>query len=133
MLILEKYSQLVNKPKNRRVAVMLALLGTVTPLAGIHKFYLGQPLWGAIYLLLWSTPMPRIACAIEAVWYLVRDSGEFQDRFNGVSRYVGDSIDPKQVTEIAEALRQLDKLREDGLMSEYEFEEKRRQMLDRIT
>jgi TM2 domain-containing membrane protein YozV len=132
MLILEKYSQLVNKPKNRRVAVILALLGTVTPLAGIHKFYLGQPLWGAIYLLLWSTPMPRIACAIEAVWYLVQDSGQFQSQFNGIGGFVGDGIDPKQVTEIAEALRQLDRLREDGLMSEYEFEEKRRQLLDRI-
>jgi hypothetical protein len=33
---------------------------------------------------------------------------------------------------IADALRELDRLRQDGLMSEYEFEQKRRQLLDRI-
>ncbi len=43
-------------------------------IAGIHKFYLGQPLWGIIYLLLWQTPIPRVACAIDAVWYLIQDN-----------------------------------------------------------
>jgi hypothetical protein len=33
---------------------------------------------------------------------------------------------------IADALRQLDSLRQEGLLSEYEFEQKRRQLLDRI-
>ena len=41
-------------------------------------------------------------------------------------------VDPAQVGAIADALRQLDSLRQDGLMSEYEFEQKRRQLLDRI-
>ncbi|MGL5806476.1 MAG: TM2 domain-containing protein [Xenococcaceae cyanobacterium] len=132
MSILEKYGQLLNQPKSRRVAVILSLLGSVTPLAGIHKFYVGQPLWGVIYLLLWSTPMPRIACAIEAVWYLIQDSGQFQDRVNGIAGVNSNGIDPKQVRDLAEALRQIDRLREDGLMSEYEFEEKRRQLIDRI-
>jgi TM2 domain-containing membrane protein YozV len=132
MSILEKYGQLLNQPKSRRVAVILSLLGSITPLAGIHKFYVGQPLWGVIYLLLWSTPMPRIACAIEAVWYLIQDSGQFQDRVNGIAGVNSNGIDPKQVRDLAEALRQLDRLREDGLMSEYEFEEKRRQLIDRI-
>jgi hypothetical protein len=36
------------------------------------------------------------------------------------------------VSAIAQALRELDDLREDGLISEYEFEQKRRQLLDRI-
>lgn len=132
MSILEKYGQLLNQPKSRRVAVILSLLGSITPLAGIHKFYVGQPLWGVIYLLLWSTPMPRIACAIEAVWYLIQDSGQFQDRVNGIAGVNSNGIDPKQVRDLAEALRQIDRLREDGLMSEYEFEEKRRQLIDRI-
>jgi hypothetical protein len=37
------------------------------------------------------------------------------------------------VSAIAEALRQLDCLRQDGLISEYEFEQKRRKLLDRMT
>jgi TM2 domain-containing membrane protein YozV len=127
MTALEK---LFGQPK-RRVAIILALLGTITPLAGLHKFYLGQPLWGVIYLLLWSTPMPRIACAIDAVWYLVQESEQFQLQFQGFGKtLVG--IEPQQVNAIADALRELDRLREDGLVSEYEFEQKRRQLLDRI-
>jgi TM2 domain-containing membrane protein YozV len=130
MSVLEKF---FTQPKSRKSAVILALLGTVTPLAGLHKFYLGQPLWGVIYVLLWSTPMPRIACAIDAVLYLVQDSAQFQLQFNGLNTNINDTrIEPQKINAIADALRELDKLREDGLMSEYEFEQKRRQLLDRI-
>ena len=116
--------------KKRRVAVVLALLGTVIPIAGLHKLYLGQPLWGIIYLVLWSTPIPRIASAIDAVWYLMQDLEQFERQFNGYSEY---SLNTSpQVKAIAEAMRELDKLREDGLLTEYEFEQKRRQLLDRM-
>ncbi|AFY77380.1 putative membrane protein [Pleurocapsa sp. PCC 7327] len=128
--------KLLNQPKSRQVAVILALLATVLPIpiAGVHKFYLGQPLWGVIYLLLWSTPIPRIASAIDAVWYLVQDSEQFNCQFNNqpiASTNLG-GFAPSQIGAVAEALRELDRLREDGLVSEYEFEQKRRQLLDRI-
>lgn len=116
--------------KNRRVAVALALLGTVTPIAGLHKLYLGQPVWGIIYILLWTTPISRIAAAIDAVWYLVQDVEQFERQFNGESKYNINSS--PQVKAIAEAMRELDRLREDGLVSEYEFEQKRRQLLEHI-
>ena len=129
MSVLDKF---FSHYKNRRVAVVLALLGTVTPLAGLQKFYLGQPLWGSIYLLLWSTPIPRIACAIDAVWYLIQDVEQFEIQFNGYTNQQIRNTDTQQISAIADALRELDKLRQDGLMSEYEFEQKRRQLLDRI-
>lgn len=129
MSILDKF---FNHNKDRRVAIALALLGTVTPIAGLHKLYLGQPLWGAIYLLLWSTPIPRIAAAIDAVWYVVQDLEQFQLQFNGQSERQLNFNNTPQVKAIAEALRELDRLREEGLMTEYEFEQKRRQLLDRI-
>ena len=116
--------------KNRRVAVALALLGTVTPIAGLHKLYLGQPVWGIIYILLWTTPISRIAAAIDAVWYLVQDVEQFERQFNGESKYHLNTS--PQVKAIAEAMRELDRLREDGLVSEYEFEQKRRQLLEHI-
>lgn len=132
---------LFSQPKSRKVAVMIALLGTVIsipiPIAGIHKFYLRQPLWGIIYLLLWNTPIPRIACAVDAVIYFIQDQEEFHRRFNLNLTYDQSptsinlaGIDPSQVSALAEALRQLDQLREDGLVSEYEFEQKRRQLLE---
>lgn len=131
---MELIEKLLNQPKSRKVAVIVALLATVLPIpvAGLHKFYLGQPLWGIIYLLLWNTPIPRIASAIDAVWYLVQDSEQFNCQFNCQTSSNLGGVEPLQVGAIAEALRELDKLREDGLVSEYEFEQKRRQLLDRI-
>lgn len=133
-------TDLINLPKSRKVAIALALLGTVLslpfPMAGLHKFYLGQPLWGIIYLLLWQTPIPRIACAIDVVLYLIQDSEQFANHFNfslPATRQTL-SIEPgQQIGSVAEAMRELDRLRVDGLISEYEFEQKRRQLLDKIT
>ena len=129
MSVLDKF---FSYSKNRRVAVILALLGTVSPLAGLQKFYLGQPLWGIVYFVLWSTPIPRIACAIDAVWYLIQDVEQFELQFNGYTNQPLRNTDTQQINAIADALRELDRLRQDGLMSEYEFEQKRRQLLDRI-
>ena len=117
--------------KERRFAVALALLGTVAPVAGLHKLYLGQPVWGIIYILLWSTPIARIASAIDAVWYVVQDREQFERQFNGYSKH-NLNLNTSQVTAIAEAMRELDRLREDGLVTEYEFEQKRRQLLEQI-
>lgn len=131
---------MLSKPKTRKVASILALTGTVIPIAGLHKFYLGQPWWGALYLLLSWTPIPHVASAIEGFWYLAQDPNEFDSNFN--QAFAADEsggnganpvVDPQNVGAIAEALRHLDQLRQDGLMSEYEFEQKRRQLLDRIS
>ena len=120
------------KRKSRTIAAILAFSGTLT-VSGLHKFYLGQPLWGILYVLLSWTPIPKVACAIEGVWYLTQDEETFDRYFNlgesvmKVSTQVGN-----QVESVANALRELETLRQDGLISEYEFEKKRRQMLDQI-
>ena len=119
-----------DRSKSRKIAAVLALTGTLSPIAGWHKFYLGQPLWGVVYLLLSWTPIPRAASAIESVWYLLQNEAEFDENFNQSSPQI--LIAPNNVKAISEAMRQLDGLREDGLISEYEFEQKRRQMLDKI-
>ncbi|MBE9124918.1 MULTISPECIES: NINE protein [unclassified Coleofasciculus] len=130
---------MLSKPKSRKVAALLALSGVVMPITGFHKFYLGQPWWGVVYLLLSWTPIPTIASAIEGVWYLLQNSEQFDRNFNLNAISMASSgqpqppeVDPAQVGAIADALRQLDSLRQEGLMSEYEFEQKRRQLLDRI-
>ena len=123
---------ILTKRKSRTIAAILAFSGTLT-ISGLHKFYLGQPLWGILYVLLSWTPIPKIACAIEGVWYLTQDEETFDRYFNlgesvmKVSTQVGN-----QVESVANALRELEALRQDGLISEYEFEQKRRQMLDQI-
>ena len=118
------------KNKSRSIAAILALSGAVT-ISGLHKFYLGQPLWGLLYVLLSWTPIPKVACAIEAVWYLAQDEETFDRNFNsGKSTKSISANKASSMGALAEALRQLDALRQDGLISEYEFEQKRRQLLD---
>ncbi|AFZ30945.1 NINE protein [Gloeocapsa sp. BRSZ] len=130
---------MLGKLKSRKIAALLAFSGTVIPIAGLHKFYLGQPLWGVLYLLLSWTPIPRVASAIEGVWYLAQDEEEFDRNFNNSEGNIevfaatpNQSATPHRVSAIADALRQLDDLRQDGLISEYEFEQKRRQLLNKI-
>ncbi|MBO1048739.1 MAG: NINE protein [Dolichospermum sp. DEX182a] len=123
---------MLTKRKSRTIAAILAFSGTLK-ISGLHKFYLGQPLWGILYVLLSWTPIPKVACAIEGVWYLTQDEETFDRYFN-----LGDSVMKvstqvgNQVESVANALRELEALRQDGLISEYEFEQKRRQMLDQI-
>jgi TM2 domain-containing membrane protein YozV len=130
-------AEIMNKPKNRKVAALLAIASVVAPvhISGFHKFYVGQPVWGTVYLLLCFTPIPRIASAVEAVWYLFQDNDEFERRFalKPESEHLGTKTDPAKVGAIADAVRQIDQLRADGLISEYEFEQKRRQLLDHIS
>jgi TM2 domain-containing membrane protein YozV len=120
------------KEKNRIIAAILAFSGTIT-IPGLHKFYLGQPLWGIVYVLLSWTPIPKVASAIEWVWYLTQDQETFDRHFNlAKSQGQVTSSGSNQVESVANALRELDALRQEGLISEYEFEQKRRQMLDQI-
>jgi TM2 domain-containing membrane protein YozV len=139
---------MLSKPKDRRVAAVLAFAGAIPipvlngTISGLHKFYLGQPRWGIAYLLLGLTPIPTVASLIEGAWYLFQDGEEFEQNFNTpiaasptttkLAAPVG-KVTPIQVGNVAEALRQLDQLRQEGLLSEYEFEQKRRQLLDKIS
>ncbi len=122
-----------NQRKSRSIAAILAFSGTLT-ISGLHKFYLGQPLWGILYVLLSWTPIPKVASAIEGVWYLAQDEEAFDRNFNlGKSAVKSFKQTGEQVSSVADALRELDSLRQDGLISEYEFEQKRRQLLDEIS
>ncbi|MBW4463886.1 MAG: NINE protein [Pegethrix bostrychoides GSE-TBD4-15B] len=110
--------------KNRKIAAALAFSGILLP--GLHKFYLGQYRWGFVYLLLSGTPISRVASALEGLWYLFHDHEEFSQRWGfSVAR-------ASQVGELAEALRQLEALRQEGLISEYEFEQKRRHLVNQM-
>jgi TM2 domain-containing membrane protein YozV len=128
-------TSLLSLPKRRYWAIALAVVSAVVPwpVAGLHKFYLGQPVWGGVYWLLWNTPIPRIACAIDAVWYFVQGEEDFNRQFNGGegnwTQQSGLIQASNQVLNMAEAMRELEQLRQDGLLTEYEFEQKRRQLL----
>jgi DNA uptake protein ComE-like DNA-binding protein/TM2 domain-containing membrane protein YozV len=65
-------------PKNRPLATGLALLSAFTPVAGLHKFYVGQPQWGLLYLALSWTAIPHVASALEGIWYWLQGEDRFQ-------------------------------------------------------
>lgn len=105
-------------------------------LVGLHKLYLGQRWWCLIYvaLALTGSKAAWIAGLFDAAFYLIQNPDEFDANFNDEplleSGTVG--IKPNPVVAVSDSLRELDQLRQDGLISEYEFEQKRRKLLDRI-
>jgi TM2 domain-containing membrane protein YozV len=127
-------STVLTQPQQRSIVIVLALMGVVLPVAGFHKFYLRQPWWGAVYLLLSWTPIPHVAAAIEAVWYLLQS--ENQQLVQLPTMLTPGAINviapANPVNNAVEGIRQLEQLRVDGLVTEYEFEQKRRQLLDQI-
>lgn len=66
--------------KNKAVAALLAiLLGGL----GAHKFYLGRPGMGIVYLLFCWTFIPALVSPFEGIWYLVMSEHAFAKKFAG--------------------------------------------------
>jgi TM2 domain-containing membrane protein YozV len=145
---------MIAKPRSRRIAALLALAGAVPifggfHIVGLHKLYVGQRWWCLIYIALALTGSKAawIAGLFDAIFYLIQNPDEFDANFNDGSSAESDAIGvfkkasassidavplAQRSTVIAETLRELDQLREDGLVSEYEFEQKRRKLLEKI-
>ena len=69
-------TQYVRPPKDRTVAVILALLlGGF----GVHKFYLENNSSGLLYLCFFWTGIPEIIGFIEGIIYLTESEEEFQE------------------------------------------------------
>lgn len=56
--------------------VLALLLGGI----GIHKFYLGRPILGILYLLFCWTFIPAVVSFFEGIWYLAMNEDTFQER-----------------------------------------------------
>ncbi len=145
---------MLNSPRNQRMAAVLAFAGllpfafTAVPLLPLltagHKVYLRQWRWALLYGAVAIVPVPTIAkmawvaSILEGIWYLMQEPEAFDLNFN-------QDVDPaqlamqtatagpiQQVFSVTDAVRELDQLRRDGLISEYEFEQKRRRLIERI-
>jgi len=70
----QRVAGVVRGHKDKTVAILLAfLLGGI----GAHKFYLGSPGWGILYLLFSWTFIPAVAAAIEGFIYLTQSDENF--------------------------------------------------------
>jgi TM2 domain-containing membrane protein YozV len=113
--------------KNKVVAALFAFfLGGF----GAHKFYLGEVGWGITYLVFCWTGIPWIAGFIEFLYLLSMDDQGFDRRFN--ERYLTTSDYNYNVLQEAQGLEKLAELKNRGLLTDEEFEAKRRQILERM-
>ena len=65
-------------PKNRGIAILLGLLlGGL----GAHKFYLGSPGWGTLYLLFFWTLIPAIIALIDVITYILTTDENFRIKY----------------------------------------------------
>jgi Short C-terminal domain len=109
-----------------------------------HKVYLRQWRWALLYGAVAIVPIPAIAkmawvaSILEGIWYLMQEPEAFDLNFNQavppeqLARQTATAGPIKQVLSVTDAVRELDQLRQDGLISEYEFEQKRRRLIERI-
>ncbi len=111
--------------KNKVFAALFAFfLGGL----GLHKFYLGETGWGIAYLLFSWTGIPFIAAFIEGILLLTKSDAEFDYKYNGAYLIV-----PTYSTlEQAASLEKLAELHAKGLITDDEFESKRRLFLERM-
>ncbi|MEL6938325.1 MAG: SHOCT domain-containing protein [Cyanobacteria bacterium J06598_1] len=136
---------MVKAQRQRKIAIALAFAGslpTPLPLTWLHKFYIGEYLWGIVYLVLAPTLLPKVACCVEGLWYLSQSDDLFLRRFPQAGALLGARSEADEAAastqqaqaaqQVAIALRELDQLRQDGLMTEYEFEQKRRKLLEGV-
>ena len=104
--------------KNKNTAGILAiLLGAV----GVHKFYLGKTGQGVLYIFLFMG-LFGILGIIDGVKILTMDQKKFDAEYNGGKSDVSSGIS------VADELSKLHELKEKGIITQSEFEAKKRQI-----
>jgi TM2 domain-containing membrane protein YozV len=115
--------------KNKIVAGLLAFfLGGF----GMHKFYLGNAGMGIIYLLFCWTLIPAIASFIEAIILFSMSDKEFDMRYNRPPvMYPNNNVlnNSRNISDNLDNIRKLHRLKEDGIITEEEFEIKKKKLL----
>lgn len=65
--------------KSKMTAALLAIfLGSF----GLHKFYLGQVVWGLLYLFLFWSSISMILGFIEGIYYLTMSDKDFKAKYH---------------------------------------------------
>ncbi len=125
------------KDKNTAAILAFALGGF-----GAHRFYLGQPGWGLVYIIFAWTFIPSLVAFFEFLNLLFMDPDEFDRRYNGghtlaapitvamLPPGVGGTGGHRPVEDVAEQIQKLHELRVAGLLTDEEFERQKAKILD---
>ena len=108
--------------KNKTTAGILALfLGGL----GVHRFYLGQIGLGFAYLFFCWTFIPALIALVDGIIFLTQSEQSFNDKYNGGrSPYV-----VMNTVSAADEIMKLNQLRQQGLVTDAEFEHRKQQLL----
>lgn len=106
--------------KNRTTAGVLALLlGGL----GVHRFYLKQIGLGILYLVFFWTFIPAIVALVDGIIILLQSDESFNAKYNE-----GISI-PVNITNVADELLKLSSLKDQGVITELEFQNRKGTLL----
>ncbi|MGC3996618.1 MAG: TM2 domain-containing protein [Anaeromyxobacter sp.] len=70
-------------PTGQKTKLHAILLTALLGFMGAHKFYLGRPVWGTLYLLFSWTLVPMLASLAELVMLLFMRETDFHERYTG--------------------------------------------------
>lgn len=76
-----KFSKQI-ETKSNRSRVVAGLLAIFLGGLGIHKFYLGKPIQGVIYLVFSWTTIPMIIAFIEGFYYFFMSDKSFESKYS---------------------------------------------------
>jgi len=106
--------------KNRSTAGLLALLlGGL----GVHRFYLRQIGLGILYLVFCWTFIPAIVALVDGIIILTQSDEKFDEKYNKGIHHNG------SVMNIADELTKLSSLRDQGVITELEFQNRKEVLL----
>lgn len=123
--------------KSKTTAAILAIfLGGI----GVHRFYLNQSGLGILYLLFCWTFIPLIVSFIDFIWLLTMDENRFNQKFNfnyhspypnhtNITVNNGTQNQPQANTSISDEIKKLYDLKEKGIITQEEFELKKKILL----
>jgi TM2 domain-containing membrane protein YozV len=90
---------------------------------GIHRFYLRQNGQGLLYLVFFWTAIPAIVAFVDCIGFLIMD--KFNAKYNSAIE-----ISKKNKEHVAEELEKLHELKEKGIVSEEEYEKRKKGLLE---
>lgn len=129
--------------KSKTTAALLAFfLGAF----GVHKFYLGKPVQGLLYLIFCWTLIPSVVAFVEAILFLTMNDFEFHARYNPGMPYMGLAslapASPQNIVvnvantaqtaagvDVGAKIKQLYDLRAAGALTDLEFDDEKRKVL----
>lgn len=88
---------------------------------GFHKFYLGKPGQGLLYLFFFWTAIPFFIGIFEGIYYAVISAEQFNAEYNSGGNYNHTNREDK--------LLKLNTLRKEGVLTDQEFDREKRKII----